>query len=265
MLDIDIWSIVFQIINFLVLFAVLALFMAKPLQRIMKRRTSEAMSLLDDAAQDKEGANLLRREAEERLKRLRVEAEEIRAKAREQTDTEREVILRQAQEETRRLREAARRDNQQEREEALERFRGDIVDVIVGVTSQVLTEIVPPEAHDRLISEISERIYQLGRGEMYLVEEFRRSLGEREPTALVTTAGPLSPEQQRRLAETVSALADRRVTVNMVVDPSLIAGLRVRLGDTILDNSLRHQLSQVGIEDQVERKIATGLQDDSSG
>ena len=263
MLNIDIWTILFQIINFLVLFAVLARFIAKPLQRIMEKRTAEAASLLDDASQDRDDASLLRREAEDRLKRLRVEVEEIRAKAREQSDAERQMMMRQAHEETQRLREEVRRDLQQERDEALERFRGDIVDSIVAISSKVLSEIVPPEAHDRLISEISERIYQLGRGEMYVVEEFRRSLGEREPTALIHTANTLTPEQQRRLVETLSALADRRVNVDMVVDPSLIAGLRVRLGDTVLDNSLRYQLSKVGIGERVDTEIATGLKHDS--
>ena len=262
MLELDIWTILFQIINFLILFAVLSRFIAKPLQRIMEKRTAEATNMLDDAAQDKENASRLRRELEERLKRRRIEAEEIRAKAREQSEAEHEMILRQAQEDARRIQEEARRDVQQEREKAVARFRGDILGVIIALSSQVLSDIVPPEAHDRLISEVSERIYQMGRGEMYRVEEFRRSLGEREPTALVTTPQPLSVEQQRRLVETLSALADRRVTLQMVVDPSLIAGLRIRLGDTILDNSLRYQLSGVEIEEQFEREVATGLKHD---
>jgi len=258
MLDLDIRDMLFQIVNFLILFAVLAYFIIKPLQRIMKRRTAEATKLLDDAAREKEIASRLRHEIEERLEKLRVEAEEIRAKAREQSETEREMILQQAKAEAQLLREEAQREMQQEYVKAVERFRRDILSAIIALSSQVLSDIVPPEAHDRLVSEISERIYQMGRGEMERVEEFRRSLGEREPVAVVTSPRPLSVEQQRRLVETLSALADRRVTLQMIIDPSLIAGLRVRLGDTIVDNSLHHQLTR--LQEQVEKDIIARLQ-----
>ncbi|HEC33912.1 MAG TPA: hypothetical protein ENI37_04275, partial [Chloroflexi bacterium] len=60
--------------------------------------------------------------------------------------------------------------------------------------------------HDSLVQQLSDRIWELGRSEMERVETFRRSLGDRAPTAYVTTARPLSPEQQGLLARTFTAL-----------------------------------------------------------
>jgi len=67
----------------------------------------------------------------------------------------------------------------------------------------------------------------------------------RMPTAFVTTPVALTAEQTRNLTDTVSSLADRRVELQVSVDPSLIAGIQVRLGDRLLDNSTRNQLQRV--------------------
>jgi F0F1-type ATP synthase delta subunit len=95
------------------------------------------------------------------------------------------------------------------------------------------------------VQQLSDRIWELGRSEMERVETFRRSLGDRTPTAYVTTARPLSPEQQGLLARTFTALADRHVNLELKTDPALAAGIRVRLGDTIVDHSIAGQLADL--------------------
>jgi F-type H+-transporting ATPase subunit delta len=61
----------------------------------------------------------------------------------------------------------------------------------------------------------------------------------------VTAARPLSQEQQRDLVQTFGALADRTVSVELEIDPSLAAGARVRLGDMIVENSVAQQLEDL--------------------
>ena len=73
----------------------------------------------------------------------------------------------------------------------------------------------------------------------------RRSLGDRNPTVRVATARELSPEQQRNLVRTFSAVADRNVSVDLDLDSSLAAGLRVRIGDLVIDNSIARQVADL--------------------
>jgi F0F1-type ATP synthase delta subunit len=54
-------------------------------------------------------------------------------------------------------------------------------------------------------------------------------------------------------------LADRNVNLEMNTDPSLSAGLRVRLGDIVVDNSLAGQL------DELRDNVAQSLQEWTSG
>src|SRR3954468_18546978 len=59
--------------------------------------------------------------------------------------------------------------------------------------------------------------------------------------AHVTSAVPLADEQQERLAEALRREFDQDIRLQVVVDPDLLGGLTVRIGDELIDGSvLRH-------------------------
>jgi F-type H+-transporting ATPase subunit delta len=60
--------------------------------------------------------------------------------------------------------------------------------------------------------------------------------------AEVTTAAPLSDAYYARLQAQLEKMTGKRVVVDRVTDPSLIAGVVTRIGDRIFDGSLRTRL-----------------------
>jgi F-type H+-transporting ATPase subunit delta len=70
--------------------------------------------------------------------------------------------------------------------------------------------------------------------------------------AEVRTAFELDEETVRRLTESLSRATGKRVEVKTVVDPSLIGGLVTRVGDTVIDGSLRHRLE--GLRQALQRR-----------
>lgn len=56
--------------------------------------------------------------------------------------------------------------------------------------------------------------------------------------ATVTVAKPISDEQSRRLGDALSRQNGSRVAVNLVIDPSVVGGMRVQLGDQVIDGSV---------------------------
>jgi F-type H+-transporting ATPase subunit delta len=63
--------------------------------------------------------------------------------------------------------------------------------------------------------------------------------------AEVTTAAPLSEAYYGRLQTQLEAMTGKRVVVDRRTDPSLIAGVVTRIGDRILDGSLRTRLQSL--------------------
>ena len=63
--------------------------------------------------------------------------------------------------------------------------------------------------------------------------------------AEVHTAAPLSAEQSARLAAALEKLVGRPVTVEAEVDPEVIGGVSVRIGDDTIDGTLRTGLRKM--------------------
>jgi len=63
--------------------------------------------------------------------------------------------------------------------------------------------------------------------------------------ALVTSAEPLAPGAVDRIRQSLEQRTHKKVIVETVVDPGLIGGLVARVGDLVLDGSIRTQLADL--------------------
>ncbi len=100
-----------------------------------------------------------------------------------------------------------------------------------------------------LLSNTLQLMLQKGRAAAIpaLGEEFGR-LAVREAeivTVEVTTAVALPEVSRERLIERVRAATGRRVELAERVDPAVIGGLVLRVGDTIADGSVRARINQL--------------------
>ncbi|MCE1272981.1 MAG: F0F1 ATP synthase subunit delta [Chlorobiaceae bacterium] len=77
-----------------------------------------------------------------------------------------------------------------------------------------------------------------------VVTEFNSLLDERNGylNADVKSAVKLSDEQARELVNGLSVRTGKKIRAKMSLDESLIGGFTVKIGDTILDGSVSHQL-----------------------
>ena len=84
----------------------------------------------------------------------------------------------------------------------------------------------------------------------WLINKFSRHMGESMVT--VTTATPLKKEQIKRLVEVYSAKVGRQVHINSVVDPPVLGGMRIQVGDEVTDNTVVAQLQNLHRKVQTE-------------
>ena len=77
----------------------------------------------------------------------------------------------------------------------------------------------------------------------WLINKFSRHMGESMVT--VTTAAPLSDEQVRRLIAVYTAKTGHPVHINSVVDPTVLGGMRIQVGDEVTDNTVVAQLQNL--------------------
>ncbi len=73
-----------------------------------------------------------------------------------------------------------------------------------------------------------------------------RSAAERKHAlAEVRSAVALSDDQKERLAKSLSDSLGRQVEVKVIIDPDVLGGLVARVGDIVIDGTVRHRLEQL--------------------
>lgn len=93
--------------------------------------------------------------------------------------------------------------------------------------------LMAEQAHGRYLSEVVADY----------IEEAAAVRGR--VTAEVTTAVELSGEQAERLRAALAAHTGHAVTLRPVVDPDVGGGVVVRVGDEVIDGSVRNQLNRL--------------------
>jgi len=73
-----------------------------------------------------------------------------------------------------------------------------------------------------------------------------RAAAERQQVvAEVRTAQPLTEDQVSKLEKALSKRIDKKVSVKVTIDPSVMGGLVTQIDDFVIDGSVRHHLDQL--------------------
>jgi len=257
MLNIDPTQIVGEIINFLVLAVALYFLLFKPTIKRIESRAKEKEALLEDARQKDQEADQKLQEIETRLSHIDAELEKRVEAAYQRAKIESENLLHATQEEAEKILAEAEKEAAKRQQHEIEELQEQLVDKILALSGQILHKTTPESVHENLIEALNSEIWELGKRDMRQVRTIRDSLVERTPTVFVTSAKELSPDQQRSLIRTFSALADSNVNMEIDINPELIAGLRVRIGDLVVENNLAMELDQ--LKSDVEKSLGENI------
>lgn len=245
MLDIDLFTVVAEIINFLVLAVALYFILFKPIVKRMDENAKRRAELLTTAEEMNQQAEDNLALIVGRLDNLDKEIEVHLENAKSLMQAESEALLDATKTEAESILIDAEKEVVKLQQQGIEDFHEKLVNGILNISKQVLTQTTPAEVHDNLVNELIEKIWDMGKQDMHQVRTVRDSLTERTPTVRVASAKALTPDQQRALIRPVSALADRNVNMEIDVDPDLISGIRVHLGDLIVTNNLAVELNNL--------------------
>jgi len=243
MLDIDLVTILAQILNFLVVVILLYFLLFKPISKRIEKRTQEKEALLEKASEKEQQAEEKLRLVEERLSNIDAEIENKLQETYHQAQKESESLLDATEKEAEKILKEAENEVSKRQKHEIKQLQDELVDTILHICREVLSKTTPNVVHDNLVQDLNSEIWDLGKNDMRQVRAIRDSLAEREPTVFVISAKELTPDQQRSLIRTFSALADSNISMEIELDPDLIAGTRVRMGDLVVENTLAMELT----------------------
>lgn len=146
-------TLIAQIINFLILLAILAKFAYKPIVKALEDRQAKIKADIDAAEQGKTAAEQLQKEYQAQLAQARTEAQKIVDKAMKIAQQNKDEILAEAKDEHARLLKNAREEIEREREYALAQLRNEVVVLSVAAASKIVRKNLDAETNKQLVDD----------------------------------------------------------------------------------------------------------------
>jgi F-type H+-transporting ATPase subunit b len=237
-LGINLGLLVVQVIAFTIVFLALQAWIYKPMLNMMQTRKQKIAQGLEDARvaaearadAEKEGARI-EAEAHAEASRIVQDATERAAGAARDVKTAAEAEALAA-------RETILAEAQQERNRVLGDLRGQIGALAVAATQKLISATLDEKRQHALIDEFFSGTT---RGRVMVLED----VAAKGESAEVTSALPLNADEQEIVKkELLSKVSAHAVTFH--VDPTILGGLVVKVGDKVLDGSIAAQLGELG-------------------
>ena len=156
MLDIGVWNFIWPIINIILLFILLKIFLFKPLRKMMDERTASIQNDIDSAEKAKLEAQELAEANRETLAQARKEAQNIIEQAKQEAASVKSELLKSSQEEAKQLIDSANKNIAVERQKALQEAQSQIADLAIAAASKIVGENLGDENNRRLVDNFLE-------------------------------------------------------------------------------------------------------------
>lgn len=118
-----------------------------------------------------------------------------------------------------------------------------------AIVAEVLADRADPRAIELIsfvVTHLRGRRVEEAIDQMVDLAAVRRG----EVSAVIRVASPLEEEQERRLAAALRNLYGQPVQLSIEVDPSVVGGVSVQVGDEVIDGTIAHRI------DQARRRLA---------
>ncbi|MBN2719637.1 MAG: F0F1 ATP synthase subunit delta [Proteobacteria bacterium] len=248
-MEMDWFTFIAQIVNFLILVVLLRAFLYRPVLRVMDKRQETIAGQLQEARETRSRAE----EERESLLRERDELEkgkkEILDEARKDAEEKKKEMIQRERDHVAELREKWGENLDREKEDFLRELGRRVGEQVFSVSRSVLKEFTGSDLEEQVFRRFLQKIEELDGEEK---ERIRSSLAE-DRSVQVVSAKELTGPQREELQAALGRILGEDVPVRFEIDESLIAGVEARLGGRSLSWSMGSYLEAA--KDEFSRVI----------
>jgi F-type H+-transporting ATPase subunit b len=233
-LGLNLGYLLLQIFNFLILFVVLRVWVYKPILGLLEKRRQTIAQGLEDARVAAEARANAEKEAAKVLADAQAEAGKVVREATDRASAAAKEVKVAAEAEAAKAREAALAEAEGERNRILGDLRGQVAALSIAAAQKLIGEALDEKRQHALINEFFSGV-KSGKVVVLDAADFKGDSAE------VTSALPLTSDEEAIVKKDMLAKVGAQA-ITFRVDPSILGGLVIKVGDKVLDGSVAGKL-----------------------
>ena len=233
-LGINLGLLIVQIISFFIVFLTLNAWVYQPMLNMMETRKQKIAQGLEDARVAAEARADAEKQASKIIADAQSEASMIVREATDRAATAGKDVKAAAEADALKARDAAMAEAEVERNRILGDLRGQVAALAVAAANKLVGEALDVKKQHALIDEFFSGVKS---GKVVVLDD----AGFKGDSAEVTSALPLSKDEEASVKKDILSKVGAQA-VSFRVDPSILGGLVIKVGDKVLDGSVAGKL-----------------------
>lgn len=152
------WTIIFQILNLLLLMVLFKKYLFKPVTEILEKRQAEIEGHYQEAQQAETDAKAMKADYESKMAGARQEADRVIKTATESANAMSISIVEDARTQADQLKRRAQTEIDLERRRAFDEVKGELSGIALDIASQVIEREVNEKDHEAFINEFIKNV-----------------------------------------------------------------------------------------------------------
>ncbi len=226
-------------LSFGILFVVLRAWVFKPILGVLEKRRIAIAKGLEDARVAADARANAEQEANRIITEAQTRAGEVIREATERAQKVEQEIRAQAESDLTKTREANLAELEGERNRMLSELRGQIASLAIAAAQKLIVENLDERRQRTLVNEFFSGV---NNGRVAVLEGVSCDGSQQ---ADVTSALPLTEAEQETIRCAITDKLGQMAKVQFHVDPAILGGLVVRIGDRVMDGSVSGRLEDL--------------------
>ena len=234
-LGLNLGFLIVQILNFAIIMVVLIAWVYKPLMGMLQRRREKIEKGLEDAQLAADARANAEKDAEALMAETQTKAAQMIREATEKAETANRDVRAEAEAEMANARKAGLAEIETEKERALNELRVHVTALAIAAAQKIIGETLDEKRQHALVNEFFSGVKS---GKVVILDGAALEGNEAE----VTSALPLTEAEKKTVTDDVMKKLGSKAKVKFLVDPKILGGLVLRVGDKVIDGSVVNQV-----------------------
>ncbi len=237
-LGLNLGFLIVQILNFAIIMVVLIAWVYKPLMNMLNKRREKIEKGLEDAQVAADARANAEKDAEALMSETQAKAAQMIREATEKAEAANRDVRAAAEADLSNVRKAGLAEVETEKERALNELRVHVTALAIAAAQKIIGETLDEKRQHALVDEFFSGVKS---GKVVVLDGVALDGDEAE----VTSALPLTDAEKKTVTDDVMKKLGSRAKVVFHVDPNILGGLILRVGDKVIDGSVVNQVNSL--------------------